>query len=141
LEAVSRPCERKWAKLTDNNLDTIAGKRDQLAGRIQETYGVTKDQAELQVKVFRGDSYGLSADNLGVHLHAFTSMRPRPHFFGSRSIGNAAKLKRSFPGHTVHAPPPCKRSCRMFRCAGVQTISAAAVTLCHCVPESADNGG
>ena len=34
------------------NLDTIAGKRDQLTGRIQETYGITKDQAELQVKAF-----------------------------------------------------------------------------------------
>jgi hypothetical protein len=40
------------ASFTDDNLDTIAGKRDQLTGRIQETYGITKDQAELQVKEF-----------------------------------------------------------------------------------------
>jgi uncharacterized protein YjbJ (UPF0337 family) len=39
-------------KLADDNLDTIAGKRDQLAGTIQEAYGITKDQAELQVKAF-----------------------------------------------------------------------------------------
>ena len=44
--------KEKWVKLTDDNLDTIAGKRDQLTGRIQETYGITKDQAELQVKAF-----------------------------------------------------------------------------------------
>jgi len=44
--------KEKWGKLTDSNLDTIAGKRDQLAGSIQETYGITKDQAELQVKAF-----------------------------------------------------------------------------------------
>ena len=44
--------KEKWGKLTDDNLDTIAGKRDQLTGRIQETYGITKDQAELQVKAF-----------------------------------------------------------------------------------------
>ena len=42
----------KWGKLTDDNLDTIAGKRDQLAGKIQEAYGITKEQAELQVKAF-----------------------------------------------------------------------------------------
>jgi uncharacterized protein YjbJ (UPF0337 family) len=36
----------------DDNLDTIAGKRDQLAGTIQQTYGVTRDQAEVQVKAF-----------------------------------------------------------------------------------------
>jgi hypothetical protein len=40
------------ASFTDDNLDTIAGKRDQLTGRIQETYGITRDQAELQVKAF-----------------------------------------------------------------------------------------
>ena len=44
--------KEKWGKLTDSNLDTIAGKRDQLAGSIQETYGITKDQAESQVKAF-----------------------------------------------------------------------------------------
>jgi uncharacterized protein YjbJ (UPF0337 family) len=44
--------KEKWGKLTDDNLDSIAGKRDQLAGKIQETYGITKDQAELQVKAF-----------------------------------------------------------------------------------------
>ena len=44
--------KEKWGRLTDDNLDTIAGKRDQLAGKIQETYGITKDQAELQVKAF-----------------------------------------------------------------------------------------
>jgi uncharacterized protein YjbJ (UPF0337 family) len=44
--------KEKWGKLTDDNLDTIAGKRDQLAGKIQEMYGITKDQAESQVKAF-----------------------------------------------------------------------------------------
>jgi uncharacterized protein YjbJ (UPF0337 family) len=44
--------KEKWGKLTDDNLDTIAGKRDQLTGSIQEAYGITKDQAELQVKAF-----------------------------------------------------------------------------------------
>lgn len=44
--------KEQWGKLTDDNLDKIAGKRDQLAGKIQEAYGVTKDQAELQVKAF-----------------------------------------------------------------------------------------
>ncbi|MGA8033097.1 MAG: CsbD family protein [Casimicrobiaceae bacterium] len=42
----------KWSRLTDDNLDTIAGKRDQLAGKVQEAYGITKDQAEVQIKAF-----------------------------------------------------------------------------------------
>jgi len=44
--------KEKWGKLTDDKLDTIAGKRDQLAGTIQETYGISKDQAEVQIKTF-----------------------------------------------------------------------------------------
>jgi uncharacterized protein YjbJ (UPF0337 family) len=39
----------QWGKLTDDQLDIVAGRRDQLVGRIQETYGVAKDEAERQV--------------------------------------------------------------------------------------------
>ena len=39
----------QWGKLTDDDLDVIAGKREQLAGRIQERYGVSRDEAEKQV--------------------------------------------------------------------------------------------
>ena len=41
--------KEQWGKLTDDQLEVIAGKRDQLAGRIQETYGITKDAVEQQV--------------------------------------------------------------------------------------------
>jgi uncharacterized protein YjbJ (UPF0337 family) len=44
--------KEKWGKLTDDNLDMIAGRREQLAGRLQQAYGITKDQAEVQVKAF-----------------------------------------------------------------------------------------
>jgi uncharacterized protein YjbJ (UPF0337 family) len=44
--------KEKWGKLTDDHLDTIAGKRDQLTGKLQEMYGITKDQAEQQIKAF-----------------------------------------------------------------------------------------
>ena len=42
----------RWGKLTDDHLDVIAGKRVQLAGKIQEVYGITKDEAEKQIKSF-----------------------------------------------------------------------------------------
>jgi uncharacterized protein YjbJ (UPF0337 family) len=38
--------KEQWGKLTDDQLDVIAGRRDQLAGKIQEAYGITKDEAE-----------------------------------------------------------------------------------------------
>jgi uncharacterized protein YjbJ (UPF0337 family) len=39
----------RWGKLTDDHLDVVAGRRDQLSGRIQEVYGLTKDEAERQL--------------------------------------------------------------------------------------------
>ena len=44
--------KEKWGKLTDDDLDVIAGKKDQLVGKIQERYGISKEEAQKQV-----DSY------------------------------------------------------------------------------------
>jgi uncharacterized protein YjbJ (UPF0337 family) len=41
--------KEQWGKLTDNQLDVVAGKRDRLLGSIQETYGINKDQSEKQL--------------------------------------------------------------------------------------------
>ena len=41
--------KEKWGKLTDDDLDVIAGKRDQLSGKLQKSYGVSKDEAERQI--------------------------------------------------------------------------------------------
>ena len=40
----------KWGKLTDSDFETAAGKKDQLVGRIQERYGVAKDEADRQCR-------------------------------------------------------------------------------------------
>jgi len=42
----------QWGKLTVDQLDVIAGKRVELAGKVQESYGITKDEAEKQIKRF-----------------------------------------------------------------------------------------
>lgn len=39
----------RWGKLTDDDIHTIGGQRDQLVGRIQERYGIAKDEAQNQV--------------------------------------------------------------------------------------------
>ncbi len=52
----------KWGKLTDDDLDVIAGKRDQLVGRIQERYALAKEEAEKQADAFvQGLSEGQKA--------------------------------------------------------------------------------
>ena len=36
--------KEKWGKLTNDDLDVINGRRDQLEGKIQERYGIAKEQ-------------------------------------------------------------------------------------------------
>jgi uncharacterized protein YjbJ (UPF0337 family) len=41
---------QQWGKLTDDDLDVIAGQREELIGRIQNAYGLARDEAERQVR-------------------------------------------------------------------------------------------
>jgi uncharacterized protein YjbJ (UPF0337 family) len=48
----------QWGKLTDDQIDVIAGRRDELLGRVQEVYGIGKDEAEKQIKHFEAQNKG-----------------------------------------------------------------------------------
>ena len=41
--------KRRWGKFTDDDLAVADGDRERLVGKIQERYGVAKDEAERQV--------------------------------------------------------------------------------------------
>jgi uncharacterized protein YjbJ (UPF0337 family) len=43
---------QQWGKLTDDDLDVAAGTRDEFLGKLQERYGITKEEAERQMKDF-----------------------------------------------------------------------------------------
>jgi uncharacterized protein YjbJ (UPF0337 family) len=40
--------KQKWGKLTDDDFDVIAGKKDQLVGKLQERYGLARQEAEQE---------------------------------------------------------------------------------------------
>ncbi len=48
----------QWGKLTDDDFDVIAGKREQFRGKIQERYGIAQEEAEKMV-----DKWEKSADD------------------------------------------------------------------------------
>jgi len=48
--------KEKWGKLTDDDMQVIEGKRDQLVGKIQERYGYAKDEAEREVTDWEGSN-------------------------------------------------------------------------------------
>jgi uncharacterized protein YjbJ (UPF0337 family) len=44
--------KQQWGKLTDDDLANIAGKREELEGKIQERYGLSKEQVKKQIDDF-----------------------------------------------------------------------------------------
>jgi len=40
---------KQWGKLTDDDLEVIKGERDKLAGKVQERYGIAKEDANRQI--------------------------------------------------------------------------------------------
>ena len=49
--------KEQWGKLTDDEIDVIGGKRDQLVGKIQSRYGISKEDAEAQVGTWEQKRY------------------------------------------------------------------------------------
>ena len=55
--------KEQWGHLTEDDLDVIAGKRDQLLGRIQQRHGVARDEAERQVRSFEDRNPDVTLDD------------------------------------------------------------------------------
>ena len=73
--------KEKWGKLTDDDLTVIAGKKDQLVGKIQERYGIAKDVAEKQVDEFT-KSYNASSADLDRESEVNAANRERARTAG-----------------------------------------------------------
>jgi len=48
-QQLSGSAKENWGKLSDDDLAKISGKRDQLAGKIQEASGITRREADKQI--------------------------------------------------------------------------------------------
>ncbi|MGH2536441.1 MAG: CsbD family protein [Candidatus Promineifilaceae bacterium] len=44
--------KQTWGELTDDQLDRISGRRDELIGLLQESYGYSREEAEDEVNTF-----------------------------------------------------------------------------------------
>jgi uncharacterized protein YjbJ (UPF0337 family) len=56
--------KQKWGKLTDDDLDVIDGKRDVLVGKIQERYGITRDEAQKQLDSWDYSNVSVTDDQI-----------------------------------------------------------------------------
>lgn len=51
-EQIKGRIKQEWGQLTDDELDEAKGHRDYLIGKVQERYGIAKDEARKQVEEF-----------------------------------------------------------------------------------------
>lgn len=65
---VSGRIKQQWGKLTDDDLKVVEGNAEMLAGRVQERYGVARDEAERQVREFEND-LSMSRHKTDRNLH------------------------------------------------------------------------
>ena len=45
--------KQQWGRFTDDELDVIAGKKDELIGKLQERYGMARQEAEREANQWR----------------------------------------------------------------------------------------
>lgn len=58
--------KQQWSKLTDDQLEVIAGKREHLAGKIQVMYGIGKEEAEHQLSDWQSNQKNIDSQ-IGNH--------------------------------------------------------------------------
>lgn len=49
--------QQQWGKLTDDDLNIINGRRNELAGKLQERYGYGKEEAEKRLKEWESKTH------------------------------------------------------------------------------------
>jgi uncharacterized protein YjbJ (UPF0337 family) len=50
IKQMTGAAKQQWGKLTDDDLQVIAGKREALAGKLQERYGMAKEEAQKKAE-------------------------------------------------------------------------------------------
>lgn len=57
--------KQQWGKLTDNDLEQIAGMRDKLVGKLQERYGIAQEEAQKKADEWIKIQNGTEEDRSG----------------------------------------------------------------------------
>ena len=81
--------QHQWAKLTDDDLNVVAGKREVLAGKIQETYGVNKEDAEKQVDEWQSNQNNVDDEIDDNELDSDDSVRSNKFDYDDNPLSNS----------------------------------------------------
>ena len=59
--------KQRWGKLTDDDITALSGKKDELIGKLQERYGITREQAQREADEWaRAANADLDAKTVGA---------------------------------------------------------------------------
>ncbi len=75
--------KQQWGKLTDDDLQVIDGKRDVLVGKLQERYGIAKEEAQKKADEWL-KSYKPSDEHAAYSQHHEEANREQHHPAGKR---------------------------------------------------------
>jgi uncharacterized protein YjbJ (UPF0337 family) len=64
--------KQRWGKLTDDDITMLSGKKDELVGKIQERYGITREQAVKEADEWARASAADIKDD--VHTHTASKL-------------------------------------------------------------------
>jgi uncharacterized protein YjbJ (UPF0337 family) len=53
--------KERWGKLTDDDITMLSGKKDQFVGKLQERYGITREQAEIEADEWASAAHAQTA--------------------------------------------------------------------------------
>ncbi len=63
--------KQRWAKLTDDDVTALSGKKDELVGKLQERYGITREQAQQEADDWASATRSdLGTDDAALGTHA-----------------------------------------------------------------------
>lgn len=63
--------KQRWGKLTDDDLTALSGKKDEFVGKLQERYGITKEQATKEADEWaRASNSDLDTTTVGAGTHS-----------------------------------------------------------------------
>lgn len=63
--------KQRWAKLTDDDVTALSGKKDELIGKLQERYGITREQAQKEADDWASATRSdLATDDAAIGTHA-----------------------------------------------------------------------
>jgi len=59
--------KQQWGKLTDDDLEVIAGKKDQLLGKLRQRYGIQREEARKQADEWWKAQKKMATEDSPVH--------------------------------------------------------------------------